>query len=72
MPHPHHGPRFVSVAEVAATLGVSERSVRERLHHLDPVTRRPIIPSRRFGRRVLVPRAWLDAFVAAAEAEAAR
>jgi hypothetical protein len=72
MPVPHHGSRFVSVAEVAAVLGVSERSVRERPHHRDVVTGRPLIPSQRFGRRVLIPRAWLDGFISAAEAEAAR
>jgi DNA-binding FadR family transcriptional regulator len=70
MPVPHHGSRFVSIAEVAATLGVSERSVRERIHHLDPVTRRPLIPHQRFGRRVLIPRVWLDQFVESAELEA--
>jgi hypothetical protein len=70
MPIPSSQARFASVAEVAAVLGVSERSVRERLHHLDPVTRRPLVPSQRFGRRVLIPRVWLDQFVAAAEMEA--
>jgi excisionase family DNA binding protein len=65
-----HRRRFLSVSEVAAALGVSERSVRERLHHRDPLTGRHVIPSVRFGRRVLVPRVWLDSFVASAEAEA--
>jgi hypothetical protein len=64
--------RFVSVAEVAAALGISERSIRERLYHRDPLTGRPLVPSVRFGRRVLVPRSWLDAFIAAAETEAQR
>jgi hypothetical protein len=64
--------RFLSVAEVAAALGVSERSVRERLYHRDPITGSPLLPHRRFGRRVLIPRAWLDEFIAAAEAEALR
>jgi excisionase family DNA binding protein len=64
--------KFVSIAEVAGTLGVSERSVRERLNHKDPLTGRHVIPHQRFGRRVLIPRAWLDGFISAAEAEAAR
>jgi transcriptional antiterminator len=72
MPNPPHISKFVSVAEVAAILGVSERSVRERIHHLDPVTRRPLIPHQRFGRRVLIPKVWLEQFVAAAEAGVTR
>jgi hypothetical protein len=64
-----HRRRFLSVAEVAAALGVSERSVRERVHHRDPLTGRPLVPSARFGRRVIIPRSWLDAFVAEAEGE---
>jgi hypothetical protein len=64
--------KFCSVAEIAAALGVSERSVRERLHHRDPLTGRQLIPFQRFGRRILVPRVWLERFVADAEAEAAR
>jgi hypothetical protein len=72
MPTPSPRSRFASVSEVAAILGVSERSVRERLHHRDVVTGRPLVPSVRFGRRVLVPRAWLDSFISDAEAEAAR
>jgi hypothetical protein len=70
MPIPSSQARFASVAEVAAVLGVSERSVRDRLYRRDPVTGRPLVPSQRFGRRVLIPRAWLDSFVAAAEREA--
>jgi hypothetical protein len=63
---------FLSVAEVAATLGVSERSVRERLYEKDPLTGRHLIPHTKFGRRILVPKVWLDDLVAAAEAEARR
>jgi len=64
--------KFCSVAEIAAALGVSERSVRERLHHRDPLTGRPLIPHQRFGRRIIVPRAWLEYFIAEAEAGVAR
>jgi hypothetical protein len=70
MPTPPPSSKFCSVAEVAAVLGVSERSVRERLHHRDVVTGRPLVPHQRFGRRVLIPRVWLEQLVAAAEAEA--
>jgi hypothetical protein len=63
---------FVSVAEVAAVLGVSERTVREYLYQRDPSTGRPLVPHVRFGRRVLIPRTWLEAFVAEAQEEARR
>jgi hypothetical protein len=60
------------VAEVAAALGVSERSIREKLHHRDVVTGRPLVPHVRFGRRIIIPRSWLDALIAEAEQEARR
>lgn len=59
---------FLSVSEVARVLGVSERHVRELLRRRDPATGQPVIPSGRLGRRVLVPRSWLEEFVAASGA----
>jgi excisionase family DNA binding protein len=55
---------LLTVSETARMLRVSESALREWMHHRRDG--QPRVPHIRLGRRVLIPREWVDGVIASA------